>query len=133
MQIEKKNTKILDSWVVKLGNTSDVVLRRQYTLCHHTDRSPMGLGQYNSYGEYCGPHTAYSVFLILFSPPPFFKELKQTNKESTHTQRKRKKEKELKNKQDKSNRKTHIPPETAFAKKRRTRTTCPTLLIFYRF
>ena len=25
----------------------------------------MGLGQYNSIGEYCGPHTASSVFLIL--------------------------------------------------------------------
>ena len=25
----------------------------------------MGLGQYNSLGEYCGPHTASSVFLTL--------------------------------------------------------------------
>ena len=25
----------------------------------------MGLGQYNSLGKYCGPHTASSVFLIL--------------------------------------------------------------------
>ena len=25
----------------------------------------MGLGQHNSLGEYCGPHTAFSVFLIL--------------------------------------------------------------------
>ena len=25
----------------------------------------MGVGQYNSLGEYCGPHTASSVFLIL--------------------------------------------------------------------
>ena len=25
----------------------------------------MGLGQYDSVGEYCGPHTASSVFLIL--------------------------------------------------------------------
>ena len=25
----------------------------------------MGLGQYNSLGEYCDPHTASSVFLIL--------------------------------------------------------------------
>ena len=25
----------------------------------------MGLGQYDSLGEYCGPHTASSVFLIL--------------------------------------------------------------------
>ena len=28
----------------------------------------MGLGQYNSLGEYSGPHTASSVFLILISP-----------------------------------------------------------------
>ena len=32
------------------------------TYGHHTDRGHMGLGQYNSLGEYCGPHTA--VFLI---------------------------------------------------------------------
>ena len=25
----------------------------------------MGLGQYDNLGEYCGPHTASSVFLIL--------------------------------------------------------------------
>ena len=25
----------------------------------------MGLGLYNSLGEYCGPDTAYSVFLIV--------------------------------------------------------------------
>ena len=29
------------------------------------DRGAMGLGQYNSLGEYCGRHTASSVFLIL--------------------------------------------------------------------
>ena len=34
-------------------------------LGHHTDRSPVGLGQYDSRGEYCDPHTASSVFLIL--------------------------------------------------------------------
>ena len=28
---------------------------------------PVGLGQYNSLGEYCGPNTASSVFLILLS------------------------------------------------------------------
>ena len=33
-------------------------------LDHHTDSSPMGLGQYDSLGEYCGSHTASSVFLI---------------------------------------------------------------------
>ena len=31
----------------------------------HTDRGPVGLGQYDGPGEYCGPHTAPSVFLIL--------------------------------------------------------------------
>ena len=29
----------------------------------------MGLGQYNSIGEYCGPHNASSVFLILVILP----------------------------------------------------------------
>ena len=33
---------------------------------HHTDHGPMDLGQYNSLGEYCGPHTAFSVFLVIF-------------------------------------------------------------------
>ena len=32
---------------------------------HYTDSSPMGLGQYNSLGEYCDPYTTFSVFLIL--------------------------------------------------------------------
>ena len=32
----------------------------------YTDRSPMGLGQYNGPGEYSGPHTASSVFLYSF-------------------------------------------------------------------
>ena len=44
--------------------------QRQYSghntpLGHHTDRGPIGLGQYDSLGEYCNPHTASSVFLIL--------------------------------------------------------------------
>ena len=34
-------------------------------LGHYTDSYPMGLDQYNGIGEYCGPHTASSVFLIL--------------------------------------------------------------------
>ena len=33
-------------------------------LGHHTDRSPMSLGQYGGLGEYCGPHTACFVFLL---------------------------------------------------------------------
>ena len=54
------------SWVVKIRNTSEAVYSGHKTpLGHHTDRGPMGLGQYNSLGEYCGPHTASSVFLIL--------------------------------------------------------------------
>ena len=36
-------------------------------LGQHTDRSLVGLGQY---GEYCGPHTASSVFLILLLMRP---------------------------------------------------------------
>ena len=44
------------SWVVNLRNNT--------TIDHHTDHGPMGLGQSNSLGEYCGPHTASSVFLI---------------------------------------------------------------------
>ena len=44
-------------WVVKTRNTSETVLR--------PDRGPMGLSQYDGLGEYCGPHTASSVFLIL--------------------------------------------------------------------
>ena len=36
----------------------------------YTDRGPMGLGQNNSLGEYCDPHTASSVFLICDPSPP---------------------------------------------------------------
>ena len=54
------------SWVVKITSETP---QRQYSgyntpLGHHTDRGPTGLGQYNSLGEYCGPCTASSVFLI---------------------------------------------------------------------
>ena len=43
--------------------------QRQYSghntpLGHYTDCGPMGLGQFNSLGEYCGPHTASSVLLM---------------------------------------------------------------------
>ena len=34
-------------------------------LGHHADRGPIGPGQYNSLGDYCGHHTASTVFLIL--------------------------------------------------------------------
>ena len=45
--------------------------QRQYNtpLGHHTERGPMGLGQYNSIGKYCGSHTASSVFLKLLLSP----------------------------------------------------------------
>ena len=33
----------------------------------HTDHGPTGLGQYDGLGEYCCPHTAPSVFLIIIS------------------------------------------------------------------
>ena len=51
-------------------------------LGRHTDRSPMGLGQYNSasLGEYCDPHTASSVFLILVYQEVFIRGLsKESN------------------------------------------------------
>ena len=38
-------------------------------LGHYTDCGPIGLGQYNSLGEYYGPNTASSVFLILIFYP----------------------------------------------------------------
>ena len=51
------------SWVVKIRNTSETV-RQQYILSHYTECGPIGLGRYISLGEYCGPHTDSSVFLI---------------------------------------------------------------------
>ena len=43
----------------------------------------MGLGQYNSLGEYCDPHTASSVFLILiFKNANWPRECKGTSKKS---------------------------------------------------
>ena len=36
---------------------------------HHTDPGPMGLGQYNSLGEYCGPHTAFFTLVFLTTIP----------------------------------------------------------------
>ena len=36
-------------------------------LDHHTDRSPMGFGQYDSLGEYYDPHTASSVSYIIMT------------------------------------------------------------------
>ena len=56
-------------WVVKIRNTSEAVLRPQYSAWHYTDCGPVGLGQYNSLGKYCDPHTASSMFLILIQSP----------------------------------------------------------------
>ena len=48
--------------VVKTRNTSEVVFRQPYTpLGHNTNCRPKDLGQYNSLGVYCDPHTASSV------------------------------------------------------------------------
>ena len=44
------------SWVVKIRNTSEAVVRSQHSLGHHTNHGPTGLGQYDSLGEYCGSH-----------------------------------------------------------------------------
>ena len=42
-------------------------------LGHHTKRGTMDLGQYNNLGEYCRPHTASEVFLVLiFCDPHVF-------------------------------------------------------------
>ena len=49
---------------VLIRNTSGAVIRPQYTPWP-TDLGPVGLGQYDSLGEYCGLHTASSVFFIL--------------------------------------------------------------------
>ena len=52
------------SWIVKKRNTSMQCACHNTPLGHDTDDDPMVIGQYNSVGEYCGPHTASSVFLI---------------------------------------------------------------------
>ena len=36
----------------------------------NTDSRPMGLGQYDSLGTYCGPQTASSVFLLVWAVFP---------------------------------------------------------------
>ena len=56
---------------MKLGSKNKKHLRgstHNTPLGHHTDRGPMGLGQYNSLGEYCGLSTASEVFLLLLGP-----------------------------------------------------------------
>ena len=45
-----------------LGDSTQVTIT---SIGYHTDRGAMGLGQYGSLGEYCGPHTASSVFLMI--------------------------------------------------------------------
>ena len=56
------------SWVAKIRNTPEAVFRPSTPLGHYTDPGPMGAGQYNSLGEYCVPHTASEVFLIIIYP-----------------------------------------------------------------
>ena len=58
------------SWIVQIRNTSRQYSGHNTPLGHYTDCSPMGLGQYNGLGEYCSPHTASSVFLILLHKAP---------------------------------------------------------------
>ena len=53
----------------QIENTHSKTPQRQYSghnthLGHKNDCGPIGLGQHNSLGESCGPHTASSVFLI---------------------------------------------------------------------
>ena len=55
----------------KVGSKNKKHLRGHNTpLGHHTNCGPTGLGQYYNLGEYCGPHTASSVFLLIISSPP---------------------------------------------------------------
>ena len=66
MQIEKNK----HQEIVKSGSKNKKHLRGSSSdpitpLGHHTEDSPMGLGQYVGVGGYCGPHTVSSVFLIL--------------------------------------------------------------------
>ena len=61
MQTEKKHAEIL----VKLDSKDKKHSGQNTPHGHYTDCGPMGLGQYNCLGEYCDPHTASSVFLIL--------------------------------------------------------------------
>ena len=56
------------SWLVKIRNTSEAVLRPQYNPWPPHYPCPPVLGQYDGLGEYIycrpGPHTALSLFLI---------------------------------------------------------------------
>ena len=49
---------------VKIRNTSEAVLRPQYTPWPSFFHSPLGLGQRYGLAAYCGPHITSSVFLI---------------------------------------------------------------------
>ena len=63
MSINENYYIIIPLALIKLASSSG----HNTLLGHHTDRGLMGLGQYNSQGEYCGPHTASSVVLILIT------------------------------------------------------------------
>ena len=53
--------------VIDIRNTSEAVLSSQHfpKLAIILTVAPKGLGQYDDLGEYCGSHTASSVFLII--------------------------------------------------------------------
>ena len=51
------------SWVVKIRLTSEAVLRPNTPLGHHTGYVHAGCGI--ALGEYCGPRTGSSVFLVI--------------------------------------------------------------------
>ena len=60
---KRKKTEVL----IQLGSENTKHLRRNTPLGHYsyTGCGPVGLGQYDSLGEYCGPHTASSVFFFI--------------------------------------------------------------------
>ena len=66
MQIEKNPLKYWYSWVGKKHHRGSIQATIQpLTNIIYTDHGPMGLGQYNSLGEYCGLNTASSVSYII--------------------------------------------------------------------
>ena len=66
MSVYQKYCIIIAQILLWMGSKNKKHLRGS-THVHHADHGPMGLGQYNSLGEYCDPHTASSVFLVLVS------------------------------------------------------------------
>ena len=54
--------------MVRIRTTQRQCLGHNKPLGHHTNCSPVGLGQYNSLGEYGDLSTVSEVFLILVIP-----------------------------------------------------------------